>query len=693
MFNKILTIYFLVPIASVCGQSINPENITIIRDDYGIPHVYASKNEEIAYGLAWVQCEDEFENLQLGLLFARERLGRKYGREGAAGDFFSALFHLEDMVAEKRAEIPPHFLQYIDGYVQGLNDYASAHPKELLDKQVFPVTIDDMLEIYPLKLTQFMGAGEIVTRIVNGKFYDQSFSEIDFGQKGSNAFAFKSHMTKDGRTYLIANPHQPFTGPEHFYEVQLQSATGWQFQGALFPGSLSPQIGTNGHLAWTHTNNYFDHTDVYALEMHPEKKLQYAYDGEWKKLEERKIKLRVKLKWLPFPIGVKRTVYESIYGPTLKSKEGHFFAIRTPPAMGIKAGYQWYEMSRAKNLSEFRDALRIDGLPYFNIAYADKYDEIFYLCNGHFPVRTKGYDYLNLTQGNTSATRWTSFYPLDERPLIANPECGYVYNVNHNPFKCTCVEEWRDTRNFDPLMRFDSVIDETMRSYQWREIYEDGTKLSMEELKVLKYDARIPEKDSWMTLLDKLRMAEPREELNAVISRLKEWDAVIDPQDDLPTYLLLSWFKRPYQKITLNNFTPEYAADALVAARTHMIKYFGKADVPFQEFFRFKRGEKDLPVFGFPGTLAARSGAIDKANGRYYSSGGDGFMMFIQFEGGELKRMESIVPYGGSQIPESPYYNNQMELFTEMGAKEMTFDRDMVEKKATRIYHPVNEDR
>lgn len=685
--NKVTTIIFLLFSLQTFAQ-INPENITIARDEWGLPHIFAPTDREVAYGLAWVQCEDQFTIIQQTYLFTKKRLGRAYGKAGAGGDFFAALFQMDQLVDERLAtDVSPEFLAYIQAYCDAINAYAAAHPKKVIDEQIFPITPTDVLASYPLKILDFIGVSDIVSGIVNGDRYDQQLPSIDADVKGSNSFAFKRKMTKDGKTYLIANPHLSFTGPSSFYEVQVMSEEGWNFQGALFPGSLSPQIGTNKNLGWTHTNNYYDHSDVYALKMHPTEKLKYEYDGEWKTLESRKIKLKVKLKPLPFPITVSKTVYESEYGPTLKSKAGNYFAIRSPASMTIKIAEQWYEMGKAQNLKEFQTALAINGLPYFNITYADKEDNIFYLCNGLFADRAEGYDWTKVLPGNTSKTKWESFVPLEERPLIMNPDCGYVYNVNHNPFKCTCEESWLDKQNYSAEVDYDQ-LDDNMRSYQWREIYEDRTPVSMEELKAFKYDARIPKSSSTYKILEGFRAAKVSSELQPMVDALKKWNTTVASDKVAPTYFLLSWFNIPRKYWQMEEMPPEAYVAGLTAAKDHLMKHFGTLNVPFRDFFRFKRGDKNIHLYGFPNTLAARSGRISEKDGRYYASGGDGFMMFIEYGKDGVERMESIVAYGGSSDENSTYYNNQMELFATKEAKPQSFDKEEIMSRAVKVYHP-----
>ena len=174
-------------------------------------------------------------------------------------------------------------------------------------------------------------------------------------------FAFNSQKTTDGNTYFAINTHQPLDGPVSWYEAHLCSEEGTNILGALFAGSPNILTGTNENLAWTHTVNEPDKTDVFALEMHPKEKLKYRVDENYLSLIKRKAILRYSL--LGIPNRIKKKFYNSIYGPTLKNKSG-FYAVRTPILFDIRALNQWWLMNKAKNFSEFYKILKkMDGLP------------------------------------------------------------------------------------------------------------------------------------------------------------------------------------------------------------------------------------------------------------------------------------------------------------------------------------------
>ena len=691
--KRVYTILILLLFGINAFGQVDPENISIVRDEWGIPHIYTQTDAEAAYAIAWVQAEDNFKMLQQILLFGRGELGTVLGKKGAQADFFAGLLGMDELVDSLMAkDVSPAFKTYLEGFCQGLNDFAKKYPEEVIGKNLFPVYPKDVLVTYPLKIADFIGLSKIVGDIIEGKKWDEESSKVNFVKKGSNAFAFQQKMTKNGKTYLVGNPHVALEGPESFYELQVNSEEGIQFHGALFPGAVTPQVGTTPNLGWSHTNNYYDHTDVYLLKMHPTKKGFYEFDGEWLSLVEKELKLRVKTK--AGIISVKRTVYRSVYGPTIESKDGNFFAVRMAPILGIKSAEQWYKMVKAQNLVEFKEALQFNGLPYFNITYADKSDNVFYIFNGLFPERKAGYDWTGLLPGNTSETLWTTYVPFNKRPQIENPACGFVYNVNHSPFKCTGPSNWLNPDDYDPNVNYNGLTDDLPRSLRFREIYQEGTKLSMEQLKAIKYDVTLPKTDPTTAAIRQLRNTTIDDKYQVMVDTLLAWNYKANPMSSAPTiaYLYFEGLKKndwDLRKRT-EEVPEEKVKQALKFAYNHLMKYFGTIDVPYSDFAVFKRGEKVIHAYGIRGTLGARWGKLSEKDGKFYATGGDNFMFFAQYDETGLVTLETIVPNGSSNETDSEYYNNQLELYGAKKTKVMSFDENIVKKNASRIYSPLD---
>ena len=286
---------FLLCVFILSGPSIaqfNANTIDIVRDKYGVPHIFGKTDPEVAYGLAWAHAEDDFTTIQQSLLAGKSMLASYVGKKGASIDYIIHLLRIPELVEEKyETDLSPAFKRVLEGYCAGLNAYAAKHPGEVLLKKAFPMTPKDMVQYSVLQLCVLSGADKALASIFGGTV---PLLE-NYKTAGSNAFAFNSHKTTDGQVYLDINAHQPLEGPVAFYEAHLCSEEGWNIIGANFPGAPSILHGCNEYLGWAHTVNAPDKLDVYQLEINPANKLQYKFDGQWEVLEEKNAPLKVKI--------------------------------------------------------------------------------------------------------------------------------------------------------------------------------------------------------------------------------------------------------------------------------------------------------------------------------------------------------------------------------------------------------------
>lgn len=335
---------------------INPENITIARDTFGVPHIFAPTDAEAAYGLAWAHAEDDFEHIQHNLLAAQGRLGEVLGKEGVLFDFALKFLGIDTLVEQRyETDLTETFRKVIDGYVQGINAYAMAHPQEVLIKNALPFSGQDVIKGYVLSLSLMSGVGMTLKAIKENRF-EEFFAPND---QGSNAMAIAPSRTEDGKTWLLINSQQPIEGRFAWYEAHIYSEEGWNIIGGLFPGGVTIFVGANEHLGWAHTINYHNFGDVYKMQTKPSNQKYYKYEGAWKKFGSRKIALKVKLAGLK--IGVKKKVLDSEYGFVFKTIHG-WYAIRFPVYNDIRMAEQWYRMNKAQNFEEFEFALKMLAL-------------------------------------------------------------------------------------------------------------------------------------------------------------------------------------------------------------------------------------------------------------------------------------------------------------------------------------------
>lgn len=682
--------FFTLVITTLCFYNvfsqINPDNIDIIRDEFGVPHIFAKTDAEVAYGLAWAHSEDDFETIQIGYLAGNNLLSKHLGNVGLGADFISQFIGSEDLFDSKyNSDISSEYKNIVKAYALGLNSYAREHPDEVFVEDLFPVNEKKMMRYAQLQLFISSNGDKWVSNIIDNKLsYDFSKEEQ---YKGSNTFAFNSTKTKDGSTYLAINTHQPLDGPVSWYEAHLCSEEGTNILGALFAGTPNILIGTNENLAWAHTVNQPDKTDVFALEMHPDKKLQYRVDGTYLKLEEKKAKLRFKL--LGIPLSIKKKFYKSIYGPTLKNKSG-FYSVRTPALFEIRALEQWWRMNKAKNFTEFYKVLKMKALPGYNIGYADKNDTIFYISNGLIPKRAKNYDWGSVVPGNTRKTLWTESYEIEELPQVIQPKSGYFYNANHTPFKSSAEEDNPDPTNFDSNMGFETY--DNNRSTRLKQLIDEYEKLDYDDFKRIKYDRQYPRPYTfnWMDIhYLELLDAKKYPDIEMLIERLQAWDRKANKNSfGAGTFAVLYDQLRPfYSKIPEPKIFPaSYIIQALRNTKEYLLKHFNTTDVKLGDYQKLVRGSKELPIFGLPDVITAMSSRPYK-DGKVKVVSGESYIELIRFtdKGPEI---ESVISYGSSDHPDSKHYDDQMEMYANFKTKKMTLNKDSVYKNAKRIYNP-----
>jgi len=666
---------------------IDPQAVQIVRDQWGVPHIFAKYDHEVAYGLAWANAEDDFATVQELLIAGQGRAGRYMGKDGAKRDFLVHLFDVQGIVDEQFEEVfSEDVKRYLDGYAQGINAFAHAHPDEVLVPGLFPIKGKDVVYTNVFAACIVSGAHNEVASILSG--------EYDGGRTwmGSNAMAVNAGRSEDGSTILMINPHMPLEGPFSWYEAHLCSEEGLNILGALFPGGPAVFLGTNENIGWAHTVNQLDLVDTYRLEMHPRRKRMYRMDDEWHKLKVRPVVLNVKLSEL-LTVPVPKLTFWSEHGATLRSKDGEFYALRMGANQRVHTVEQMLRMNKASSLEEFRDALRLDAYPRYNIIYADKEDNIMYLNNGLVPIRDDVHDWSGVLPGNTRNTLWTEFHPLEDRPQLINPECGYIFNTNNTPFNATCSEENLRAEDFPAYFGFDPG--DNNRSTRLMELLNEYDRLSLEDVKRIKFDCQYPDSSAFLASIDEFMNLDPNRfpDVAESIVKMQNWDRRATTDSEGAGMFLLT-YRYLFDKLQLGvntfmeglNIPEDTYIEAVGYARDHLMEYFHTLDVTLGELQLHVRGDKEYAVNGFPDALAA-NWSMPYNNGRFKSYVADSYVQFAQWKDGEL-HLESLHPYGASNRPGSRHYSDQMELYVSQQTKPMTLDRATIMRDAERVYHP-----
>lgn len=684
------------------NNTIRPQDVTIARDVWGVPHIFAQTDAEVIYGLAWAHCEDNFELIQHAYAATRRRAGEILGKDGAIFDVMQFMCEAETIIQEQyETAFSDDFKKIIRAYTQGMNDYAKAHPKELLLKKLFPINEQDVVTGYLLGNIIMTGAAFDIGKIFENKIHN--YEKHATQPTGSNGFSISRKRMQENKTVFVSNSHQPLEGVLAWYEVHVNSEEGYNMLGGTFTLGMTPFVGTNKNLGWTHTVNHPDMTDVYKLKMHPKKKLTYWYDGKWEKLEVKKMKIKVNVIGIKFPVTL--TFYKSKHGMAMKNKHG-YYALRFSANKHIAAAEQWYKMGKANNFEEFKTALQMQQIPCFNVVYADKEDNIYNFCNGLIPNnRAIGYNWHGVMRGDTSENVWQpTFYKMEELPQLLNPASGYIFNSNNTPFTATKAGENINASDYpNELMGY--LEKETNRSIRFMEIMDSigDRKMTYEEFKKIKFDIQYAQNTFYtynIENIDILPNLDPNKypDLADVLDLVKNWDRSTDKEDENAavfsvafTYIIDELANRS-ALLDANTLPEEVFVNALRKAKKYVLKYYGTIKVPFGKMHihrREKGSDLSFPSSGMPENIAAMAYTRDKKEkGKLRTYSGESYILIAQYDDNGVAALETINCFGSSNRPESPHYTDQMEMYVNRQLKKMTLNKEEILKTAKEIYHP-----
>ena len=668
------------------GQ-INPQDIEIVRDSYGVPHIYGKTDADTAYGLAWVHSEDDFMTIQKAYLAGNQLLSSYLRNDGIIVDFLSQFIESKKTVDELFDTLSIDFIKILEAYSQGINRYAELNPEKVLVKDLFPVTPRKMLNYSFLQLFISNGADKLVSSIISNNTIDLSNLRINEDIQGSNTFAFNNNKTKNGETYLAINTHQPLDGPNSWYEVHLNSEEGTNILGATFAGAPCVLTGVNEHLAWTHTVNYPDKADLFKLKMHDSKKNIYIVDSKEYKLEKHKAKLKYRI--LGINISIYKTYYKSIFGPTLKNKSG-YYSVRTPSLYNIKALEQWWRMNKATSFSEFYSILNMKSIPGYNIGYADKKDTIFYISNGIIPIRNEKNDWTKIVDGSKSENLWEEYYDIKDLPQVINPKSGFIYNANHSPFKSTGESENPKQEDYSKTMNYETY--DNNRSTRIIDLINSNESINYSKFKEIKYDNKLPRPLNY-NFLDINSIweinADKYPEISDVILNIQKWDMATNSSSvgaanyAVLYYLLINKFKNiKYKKV----FDEIEMVELITSTKKYLLKHFDSTNIELGHFQKLVRGDKEIGIFGLPDVITAMKGTKYK-DGKIKITHGESYISLVKFKN-EKVEIETVMSYGSSDDPNSKHYNDQMDLYSKFKTKKMSLDKVEVYKKGVKVYNP-----
>ncbi len=660
----------------------------VVRDEFGVPHIFGKTDADTAYGLAYAHAEDDFPTLEDVMAMTRGRDGALMGSDGAKIDYVGHLLNARATAEREYPKFPADVRAMIDAYASGLNHYAATHPGEVRLARLFPVNGQDIATGFVLRAPFFFGLDETIGKLVKGEAPPRGTAAPmtplgrDPAMNGSNAFAVSPKRMADGKTWLISNAHQPYEGQVAFYEATMHSGEGLDMAGILFPGVPFIVFGHNRNIGWTCTVNGPDLVDVFKLVLNDDG-TQYRYDGKWLPLEKKRVWLPVK--YGPFTFPVPQTVYHAIQGPVIVNKDGAF-AIRYAGIDQAKSIEQFYRLGKSQDWEGWTRAMSLGGIASFNFIYADRTGRIAYVYNALFPARKPGFDYTGVVPGDTSADMWQGSYGFEHMPKIVNPASGFVVNANNTPFIASGPGSELDPKDFSPRLGIEQRM--TNRVVRAMELLsaEKGP-ITPERLLQIKFDTAYSKNSfagPWMAKIMALDLkSEP--DLAKAQALLGTWDWNSDgnaPADALGEAMMHMANSAAYHGDSLPD-----AHAKLREVVDKLMKGFGRIDPPLGEVQRMIHCKVNIPANGGTDTLRAATTWDPQPDGHMRVKHGDSFIMLINWDKAGHVTSQSIQPYGAAtNRPDSPHYTDQMKLFVEHRFKPVHFEANDLAIHASRAY-------
>jgi acyl-homoserine-lactone acylase len=724
MHMKSLLIILLLPISvlaqnfkatEITAYQAQAKRVTIIRDNWGIAHVYGKSDADAVFGLLYAQCEDDFKRIELNYI---EKLGRMAEIKGEASIINDLQIRLLIDTAEAIADYQkaqPWLKKLLDAHAAAINYYMYKNP------QTKPALLKRFKPWYSLLWTDG-SIGAINTADLTltelKKFYSGDYSKTAYQpiikdqHSGSNGFAFAPSLTESGNAILYINPHTTF----YFRpEIQMQSEEGLNAYGAVTWGQFFIYQGFNEFCGWMHTSNNVDIADAYAEKVTKTNKgLFYEYDKKF------------------LPVVQKKTTIKYLEGKTLKTKDFTTYFTNNGPVMAVRDG-KWISLksknrnttsliqswvrTKSKSFEDYQKAMDLKANASNNTVYADAKGNIAYWHGNFIPIRDTKYNWADVVDGSISATAWKGLHSVKESVHVYNPINGWLQNCNSTPFSVAGKNSPLKA-NYPGYMAPDG---ENFRGVAANRLLSRPIKYTLDKVIATGYDPYMPAFEilvpAALKAYSQLPQSDPMiEELKEPMAILKDWD-FRSGENSIATTLAMEWAPRlnsAIRRVYINpgesdqvKSTTEFAAsarpnellDPLKVTIADLNKRFGNWKTAWGDVNRYQRltGEVNekyddnapsIPIgFGSAawGQLGSYVSNPFKTNKRYGYSG-NSFVCAVEF--GPKIKAKSILAGGNSGDPTSKHFNDQALMYSKGQFKDVLFYKEDVVKHAERTYQP-----
>ncbi len=659
----------------------------VIRTEHGVPHIYADDFWQAGYGLAWVELEDYGGRVALALIDGRGERGLVFGRDSIEADFSARPMNTRARTMWPR--LSPATRDMYDGFAAAVNDYIASHRSE------FPTTIRTGFEGWDVLANEIPTANtraalRLLQRSRPATVPSRSTDE------GSNAWALAPSRTKSGHAILLRNPHLDWDAG--YYEAHLVVPGQLDFYGDFrIGGAFAVVGGFNRDLGWATTNNAVDTDELYQIPLAKGRNDRIVLDGQAVPLTRSRVTVPFRTR-----SGIGRETREfwtSPYGPVIDRRHGQAFVLKAAGVGEYRGGEQFLRMMRARSFAEWESAMQLRARITSNLTYADRAGNIFYVWNGALPAlpHPPGGD-STIFPVRSASEMWQHLVPWDSLPHLMNPAGGYLHNENDSPH-FTSLEAPLDPARLPANVEPPSLRLRSQHALDLVRHPED--RFSLEDVVHLKHSYRMLLAERILPdLLTAAGHQIPAPPADA-IQVLRNWDRSTAP-NSRGGVLFETWWrlyeakvKQPFGtvwSITSPTATPAGLADpteaaGLIRLAADSVRHrFGRIDVSWGDAHRVRIGATDVPVGGCRGDLGCFRVLWyrDEPDGKLAAEGGDGWVLAVEF--GDVPRAYSVLVYGESNRPDSPWFGDQAVRFAAGNLKTVLLDRPTIEKWAIRRY-------
>ncbi len=690
------------------------DNTTIIRDDFGVPHVYGKSDADAVFGLLYAQCEDDFKRVEQNYIWAIGRLAEVEGEDALYSDLRARLFMTMEEAKANYEKSPEWLKELCNAFADGINYYLHTHP------EVKPRLLTHFEPWMPMYFSEGSIGGDI-ERISTRKikaFYEKGIefpksevmelkkAEEELEPQGSNGIAISGELTQSGNAMLLINPHTSF-----FFrgEVHMVSEEGLNAYGAVTWGQFFVYQGFNEKTGWMHTSTYTDIIDEFKESVVDiDGKLLYRYGEEMRAVETSELTLKYKTdtgyNTKNFPI------YRTHHGPITHMEDDDLIAsaMMWEP---VKALEQSYTRSKQDGYEGFRKMMDIRTNSSNNTVYADAEGNIAYFHGNFIPVRDTIFDYTKPVDGSNPKTDWKGLHTVDENILLLNPENGWLQNCNSTPF--TAALEYSPKRENYP--KYMSIDRENFRGVHAISLLKNKSEYTLDSLIELAHDPYLPAFEKLIPGLIKAYNSydDKNPKLREAIEILEKWDFKTSKESIAMTLahyygtLYGRYGKRPGRMSDMELMT-YFGTASPMGERTRIFEQvidqltadFGTWKIPWGDVNRYQRingdirqpfndAEPSIPVglaSGRWGALAAYGMRYNNGAKKIYGTRGNSFVAVVEF--GDKVQAKSMLAGGQSSDPSSPHFNDQAQRYADVEFKDVAYYKEDVLNRAKRTYHP-----